>query len=82
MLETPRLILRQWEAKDRAPFAALNADSDVMRFFPTPLQKAESDNLVDRFSEGMFGSLRYQLPIRFYLGPIHLRLKALVFSLV
>lgn len=44
MLETPRLILRQWEAKDRAPFAALNADSDVMRFFPTPLQKAESDN--------------------------------------
>lgn len=32
MLETSRLILRQWEAKDRAPFAALNADSDVMRF--------------------------------------------------
>lgn len=53
MLEKPRLILRQWEAKDRAPFAALNADSDVMRFFPTPLQKAESDNLVDRFSEGI-----------------------------
>ena len=26
--------------------------------------------------------VRYQLPIRFYLGPIHLRLKALVFSLV
>ena len=53
MLETPRLILRQWEAKDRAPFAALNADSDVMRFFPAPLHKAESDNLVDRFSEGI-----------------------------
>lgn len=47
MLETSRLILRQWEAKDRAPFAALNADSDVMRFFPAPLQKAESDNLAD-----------------------------------
>ena len=53
MLETPRLILRQWEAKDRAPFAALNADSDVMRFFPAPLEKAESDNLADRFSEGI-----------------------------
>lgn len=53
MLETSRLILRQWEAKDRAPFAALNADSDVMRFFPAPLQTAESDNLADRFSEGI-----------------------------
>lgn len=42
MLETSRLILRQWEAKDRAPFAALNADSDVMRFFPAPLEKAEA----------------------------------------
>ena len=53
MLETSRLILRQWEAKDRAPFAALNANSDVMRYFPAPLQKAESDNLADRFSEGI-----------------------------
>lgn len=44
MLETSRLVLRQWEAKDRAPFAALNADPDVMRFFPTPLQRTESDN--------------------------------------
>lgn len=33
MLETPRLIIRQWEDKDREPFAALNADPDVMRFF-------------------------------------------------
>lgn len=32
MLETPRLIIRQWEAKDRGPFTALNADPDVMRF--------------------------------------------------
>lgn len=53
MLETPRLIIRQWEAKDRAPFAALNADPDVMRFFPSPLQKTESDLLADRFSDGI-----------------------------
>lgn len=33
MLETSRLILRPWEDKDKAPFAALNADPDVMRFF-------------------------------------------------
>ncbi|EFE08881.1 GNAT family N-acetyltransferase [Citrobacter youngae] len=53
MLETPRLIIRQWEDKDREPFAALNADPDVMRFFPSPLQKAESDLLADRFSDGI-----------------------------
>lgn len=53
MLETSRLILRQWEAKDRAPFAALNADSDVMRFFPAPLLRTESDNLAARFQEGI-----------------------------
>ena len=34
MLETDRLILRRWEARDLAPFAALNADPEVMRHFP------------------------------------------------
>jgi RimJ/RimL family protein N-acetyltransferase len=31
--ETDRLRLRQWLAKDREPFAALNADPRVMEFF-------------------------------------------------
>lgn len=53
MLETTRLILREWENKDLAPFAAQNADPDVMRFFPALLQKEESDNLVARFREGI-----------------------------
>lgn len=53
MLETSRLILRPWEAKDKASFAALNADPDVMRFFPAPLQRTESDNLAARFQEGI-----------------------------
>lgn len=46
--ETNRLCLRQWRATDRAPFAALNADSRVMRNFPSPLSRAESDALADR----------------------------------
>lgn len=53
MLETPRLILRQWEDRDKKPFAALNADPEVMRFFPATLTKTESDNLVEKFSEGI-----------------------------
>ena len=32
-LDTPRLHLRPWTPDDYAPFRALNADPDVMRFF-------------------------------------------------
>jgi ribosomal-protein-alanine N-acetyltransferase len=47
-LETDRLVLRQWRPADRAPFAALNADPEVMRHFPAPLSRAESDAFADR----------------------------------
>jgi ribosomal-protein-alanine N-acetyltransferase len=40
--------LREWQERDRAPFAHLNSDSEVMRHFPAPLSPAESDALVDR----------------------------------
>ena len=45
---TERLRLRRWKAADRAPFAAMNADPEVMRHFPAPLDRAASDALVDR----------------------------------
>jgi RimJ/RimL family protein N-acetyltransferase len=45
-LRTPRLLLRQWTASDRERFAALNADPEVMRHFPAPLGRAESDALA------------------------------------
>ncbi|GAA0584122.1 GNAT family N-acetyltransferase [Halomonas salifodinae] len=46
--ETPRLRLRQWREGDLAPFAALNADPEVMAHFPAPLSRAESDALAGR----------------------------------
>lgn len=46
--ETQRLRLRQWLPRDRAPFAALNADRRVMEYFPAPLNRSESDALADR----------------------------------
>lgn len=46
--ETPRLVLRQWQAADRAPFAALNADPQVMEFYPALLDSAASDAMVGR----------------------------------
>ena len=47
-LETDRLILREWRDEDCAPFAAMNADPEVMRYFPSVLSRKESDALVDR----------------------------------
>lgn len=46
--ETERLFLRQWVPADREPFAAMNADSRVMEFFPARLTRAESDAIADR----------------------------------
>jgi RimJ/RimL family protein N-acetyltransferase len=50
-LSTPRLRLRQWRDDDREPFALMNADPEVMRWFPAPQTREESDLFVDRFVE-------------------------------
>lgn len=47
-IDTPRLRLRQWRDADDAPFAALNADAEVMRYFPAPLSRTESDGMAAR----------------------------------
>lgn len=44
---TERLLLRRWRDDDRAPFAALNADAEVMAHFVAPLSRAESDAFLD-----------------------------------
>jgi RimJ/RimL family protein N-acetyltransferase len=51
-ISTDRLVLRGWRAADRAPFAALNADPEVMRHFPAPLDAAASDRLVASIIDG------------------------------
>lgn len=47
-LTTERLILRQWRECDRLPFAQLNGNPEVMKFFPNPLSREESDTLAQR----------------------------------
>jgi len=47
-IRTERLLLREWLESDREPYAALNADPDVMRFMPRSLDRAESDAMIDR----------------------------------
>lgn len=48
-LETERLKLRAWQESDLQPFAELNADKDVMLYFPSVLTREQSDNLADKF---------------------------------
>jgi RimJ/RimL family protein N-acetyltransferase len=47
-LRGPRVTLRHWRDDDLAPFAALNADPEVMRHFVAPLTRAESDAMAAR----------------------------------
>ena len=49
MPTTERLLLRPWRTADRAPFAAMNADPEVMRYIRDgrTMTRAQSDELVD-----------------------------------
>ncbi|MEM1367504.1 MAG: GNAT family N-acetyltransferase [Cyanobacteria bacterium P01_H01_bin.15] len=47
-LKTARLWLRRWQNTDLVPFARLNVDPRVMKYFPNCLSRAESDALIQR----------------------------------
>ena len=50
-ITTRRLVLRSWRDADRADFAAMNADAEVMADLGGPIGRAESDAKLDRFAE-------------------------------
>lgn len=58
-IETERLILRSWEVSDRLPFAEMNCNDNVMKYFPALLSTEESNAFVERiiaeFEETGFG---------------------------
>jgi len=51
MIETSRLILRPFEKNDLSAFSAINADPDVMRFFPAPYDTAKTAGMLDSFAD-------------------------------
>ncbi len=57
-IKTPRLLLRQWRAEDREPFAELSADPVVMEHYPSVLSRAESGARVDQY-EAEFANLGF-----------------------
>ena len=58
ILITPRLVLAPWTERDLAPFAALNADPEVMRYFPKTMTTDENNALVGRL-RGMWAEHGY-----------------------
>jgi RimJ/RimL family protein N-acetyltransferase len=45
-IATGRLGLRTWLPTDIIPFAEMNADPEVMRFFPKQLSRLETENFI------------------------------------
>src|ERR1700744_207699 len=53
ILETPRLILRQWQESDHEPYIKLNADSEVMEFFPSVLTRDQTLTQIKRIADAI-----------------------------
>ena len=52
-LTTERLILRNWQERDRELFHLINSDDQVMEFFPMRRNRAEADPLMDMLAQGI-----------------------------
>src|ERR1700738_259405 len=50
-LRTTRLMLRRWRASDLEPFAAMNADPEVMEFFPRTLSVQQTKDMIERIDK-------------------------------
>ena len=65
-LHTPRVYLRRWRLSDQTPFAALNADVRVMKYYPKPLTQDESNALASQiqahFEQFGFGLWAVEIP--------------------
>lgn len=65
-LSTPRLVLRMWKSEDRAPFAELNRDPQVVEFLGGALTRGQSDALADRIDADLerraFGLWAVEVP--------------------
>jgi RimJ/RimL family protein N-acetyltransferase len=75
-IRTERLLLRRWRSEDSEPFARLNADPQVMEYFPATLSREQSDDLIERiercFRENGFGAwaveVRGEIPLAGFVG--------------
>jgi RimJ/RimL family protein N-acetyltransferase len=52
-LETERLVIRNWQERDRDLFHEINSDDTVMEFFAFRRTRQESDAFMDRLRDGI-----------------------------
>jgi len=60
-LRTPRLLLREWRDEDAAPFAAMSADPEVLRYLAAP-DAVWIARTRAHFAEHGFGQFVVELP--------------------
>lgn len=53
IISTPRLILRQWQESDTAPFIQMCADDQVMRYFLKKLNADEAIAFMQRLKDAI-----------------------------
>src|SRR5690606_27469495 len=53
IIETPRLILRQWQDSDTAPFIHMCAKDNVMRYFLKKLNAEETTAFMQRLKDAI-----------------------------
>ena len=51
IVSTERIIIRNWQPLDSLPFAVMNADKQVMEFFPSPLTTIETEAMIARINK-------------------------------
>lgn len=56
------MILRQWNRSDLVPFASINADKQVMKYFPSTLTRPASDEFARRIMTEMSEIVRSHAP--------------------
>jgi ribosomal-protein-alanine N-acetyltransferase len=49
-IETERLYLRQWQPEDAVTYVTMNADKEVMRYFPSVLTEEQSRDHIRRIT--------------------------------
>lgn len=77
IIRTERLILRQWKIGDFAPFAKMNADPRVRKYFSSILSREESNRqanlMMSRIEEKGFGFFAIEVPgVADFIGMIGL----------
>ncbi|KTC84042.1 GNAT family N-acetyltransferase [Legionella brunensis] len=50
VLVSERIIIREWQDSDYKPFVAMNADEQVMEYFPATLTEKETVAMIERIN--------------------------------